>query len=120
MAIEFSKIVDSLPGLPGEVKKELEAELLDIASSIEEEAKSQHRYNSKTGALESATKVEYVKNSGIYAYLDTGTAPYASYVHDGQRSWRADPFLEKAFKRHIRDIDKAISRAWDKAMAQWR
>jgi HK97 gp10 family phage protein len=120
MAIAFSKVVDSLAGLPSEVKKQLESELLDIASSIESEAKSNHRFESQTGKLESATHADYVKNSGVYAYLDTGTAPYASYVHDGQRSWRADPFLEKAFRRHIKDIDKAIARAWDRAMDSWR
>jgi len=114
MAIEFDKIITALHALPDAIRSELESELKGIAAVIENEAKSTHNFVSRTGRLESSVTVDYT-DTGIRAYLDTGVAPYAGYIHDGTKYISPDPFLERAFTAHVGDIDAAIGRAVDKA-----
>ncbi len=114
MAISFEKTINMLGWLPESLRDELDQKFNDIADRIAQDARNHHRFITRTGALEQSVTVEYTGNT-VRAYLDASVAPYGIFVHDGQRSWAPDPFLEKAFTAHIKDIDAAIGTVVAKA-----
>jgi len=116
MAISFERTINMLSWMPDFIRDELDEKFDKIAADIATDAKNHHRFITRTGALEESVTAEYTGNT-VRAYLDESIAPYGKYVHDGQRSWAPDPFLENAFTKHVRDIDGAIGEAVAKAMA---
>lgn len=106
------------------------------ASIVEEVAKKEHRFTTRTGRL-----VKSIKGTGnasqvggifqkakklisgktdIGAFvelklLDEGSplgTEYGKYVHNGQRSWGADKFIEKAIEKN----ERIIFSNWQKAV----
>lgn len=63
---------------------------------VKQAARSNHRFESRTGNLERAIKNNKTADGGS-VYVDESIAPYGKYVHDGHRSWAADNFIEDNF-----------------------
>jgi len=118
MAIRFSKELRSVDDLSEEAREDLKLDLEAIADSIVEDARSHHRFESQTGALEASVNAEATEDT-IRAWLDVSVAPYAVYIHDGTRKWVSDPFLEKAFTAHMPEVNEAIERATMKTLERF-
>lgn len=86
-----------------------------IANIIEDEAKSNHRYKSRTGNLTSATKAVSTKDA-VRAYIDDTKAKYGKYIHDGKGRWSPDPFLDKAVANNLDRIDILLADSIDREL----
>jgi len=82
---------------------------------IETSARTDHRYNSKTGRLTRATKVKTVDQT-LKAYIDDNTAKYGKYIHSGFKGWAPDRFLERAIESNLNKIDDIMISKIDKAL----
>jgi len=109
MADELTGFIDKLQTLPEDMQAKLNNTFASIGTEIVQRASSIHKYTSRTGRLTSSIKAKYT-NTGVEAYLDTGVAPYAPYVH------AEDPFLTNAFESMQPQIDEAINRAIDEVL----
>ena len=77
------------------------------------EAKTNHRYISRTGTLRNATSADYLDNK-LKLYINEAKAKYGKYVHEGQRSWAQDPFIDNAVNNNIELLDTFILEEIDK------
>ena len=115
MSIDISEPVSALNKLSDLLGSRLESALKEQADTIEKQARTVHRYQKRTGKLQQATVAEATR-SEITGYLDEGIAHYGKYVHDGQRSWAPDPFLDNAFHGADFKIRVAAEKAFDSAI----
>lgn len=70
---------------------------------MEDYAKSNHRFTSRTGNLISAIRSDIYNLSGRL-YIDDFLCSYGKYVHNGQRSWAPDQFIYDAYNTLSDDI----------------
>jgi len=117
--IDTSEVTKALDVFQKNIQPEVTKELNSVSDKIINEARTNHRFNSRTGNLVQSTLKELGidKNSikAIYK-IDDARAPYGKYVHDGQRSWSEDKFLENAVERNEKNIEKAIDKGLDTAI----
>ena len=114
---EFSDVIKDINSLPEGIDKAVDSKLKVVASNIANMARGNHRFQSRTGRLERSINAKGVDN-GIHAYLDTGVAEYAGYVHNGTSRMAPDPFLQQAFTANLPAVDDAIGKACDEAFAK--
>jgi len=115
MATDIAVFADELRRLPDIIRERLNLAFKEISEVIVQRASTVHRFQSRTGKLVSSIKSDYT-DTGVRAYLDTGVAKYATYVHEGQRSWAPDPFLTNSFNAMVPRIDDEINRALDEIL----
>jgi len=114
---DLQAFADKLERLPDELKKTINSGEVAIGDVIVQVAKQSHKFTNRTGRLESSIKSRK-SGTGVEAYLDTGTAPYAGYIHNGTKYIEADPFLANAADSRQVDavIDAVIERALEVAL----
>jgi len=100
---------------PKDIEEGLAEALKTASTLISNEAKSNHRYRSRSGNLKRATKTKSTKES-IQAYIDEAMARYGKYIHNGSRSWAPDEFVEDAIKNNLDKIDRLIADSIDKKL----
>lgn len=93
--------------------KALSAATARISTIIENDAKTNHRYKSRTGNLTRATKVNRIKDQ-IRAFIDDTQAKYGKYIHSGFKQWAPDPFIDNAIKKNRDLIERIIIEELDK------
>lgn len=98
------------------VEQILKRDITKITKAAEKQAMTQHRYKRRTGKLQYATR-GYVKDLTSILMIDGRIAPYGYYVHEGQRSWAPDRFLIKAGDKAEKEIEVAVSKAFDRALS---
>jgi len=111
MADDILSLAEKLMRLPDDIRAQLRDTFSVISTKIVQRASSVHMYVSRTGRLTSSIKADYT-DTGVEAYLDTGVAKYAQYVHAD------DPFLTNAFDTLQPQIDAEINRALDKVLSE--
>lgn len=114
---EISDVISDIKSLPKAIDDAVDSKLKVVASNIANMARGNHRFQNRTGRLERSIKVNQIDN-GIHAYLDTGVADYAGYVHNGTASRPPDPFLQQAVQANLPAVDDAIGRAVDEAFSK--
>lgn len=70
---------------------------------MEDYAKSNHRFTSRTGTLVSSIRSDIYNLSGRI-YIDDFLCSYGKFVHNGQRSWSPDQFIYDAYNALSDDI----------------
>lgn len=95
-AVDTSSVTTALAALRKRLPASVSSKFEQLAKTVEEQARTVHRYKRRTGKLQEATVAEEHRLE-ILGYLDESKAHYGKYVHDGQRSWQPDPFLTNAF-----------------------
>lgn len=84
----------------------------DILSKyLVEYAKTNHRFDSKTGKLISAIKVKGTLLTGLTLYLDLKIAEYGQPVVYGHGTWNKDNFIEETITKNQVKINKIIEEA---------
>ena len=105
-----------------EVPDYAEAALMEVFKlglvKMEQDAKAQHRFQSRTGSLVEAIKEETYGLQGR-VYIDDLIAPYGVYVHEGQRSWAPDQFIYKAVDRNLSRLKMSLHREYEKVKARY-
>lgn len=81
-------------------------------------ARNHHRFSSRTGNLVAAieNKMRYLTGE---VYIDDLLAPYGVYVHNGQRSWRPDPFITRAFNAKESGMENALLKTLEKTYLKY-
>ena len=81
-----------------------------VMPKLEAYAKTNHRYVNQTGNLTNSISTRKLE-MGLSLFAD---ANYASYVHDGQRSWTPDPWIADTIKNNedliIKTIEEEIAK----------
>lgn len=97
--------MDNPPNLDEAVQKAVN----EIGAFITNIARNEHRYISRTGNLRRATKY---KTAEDYArvFIDRAMAKYGEFVHDGQRRWPPDPFIDQAIEKYQDQIEAIFDR----------
>ena len=98
-----------------EMDERVEKAQKEAAKVIQTEARRRHRYTRRSGTLERAVQSEIVRDIAK-VYVSDAMAPYAQSIHDGFRTWSADPFLYEALKRKESDIKKLVDKAVSEAI----
>jgi len=128
LQITSNNLAKALKELPQQLERELRLASKRVAVKVEKEAKSKHRFTTRTGRLVKSIKgygSASVSDSSITKKkLDTevrivlhneghplGT-DYGKYVHEGHGSWSPDRFVFDAIERN----KKRIINAWDEAI----
>ena len=93
------------------LKQKINKYFNEVTPVIEQYAKDNHRYQNRTGNLETETKIETV-GIDIEGYIGPG-AEYGKYVHEGHGTWQPDRFIEEAIDNNMNIIDDALNRAID-------
>jgi len=115
--IEFElEMIADFSGTEEEYDIAIDTALTRIATLIQAQARSQHRYQNRTGRLKRATKVDRIKDQ-VRAFIDDTQASYGRYIHSGYGKWKSDPFIEQAIKRNEGLIERIIIEELDKAYA---
>lgn len=105
-----SGVSDLFNRLPRAFKDDSFAIISEGMTNAALEAKASHRFVSRSGNLERSIipEVKQTRNNIIgRVYLKDSIANYGKYIHNGFRSWKPDPFLEKAFET---ESEKIISK----------
>jgi len=108
---EFNRYYDTY------VKKDID----QISDKIIKEAKTSHRFKSRTGNLVEATKKELgIDRDSLKAIykIDDVKAPYGKYIHEGFKSWAADKYLENAVERNKKEIIDAAEKGINEAISK--
>jgi len=98
------------------LKTELTKAQTDISNRLLLTAKNDHRFTSRSGRLISAIKIKGSLDKGLELYLDENIADYGRYVHDGQKSWKRDSFIEHSLKVNDAWIQQRLNLAVSNAV----
>ena len=90
-----------------------------ISKRLVDYSKSNHRFESRTGRLESSITVKGNLKDGLEVYLDLSVAEYGKYINYGQRTWNADKFLAQALKDNQSWINKRVNTAVNNAVKRF-
>lgn len=117
--VDYSAMEAALIQVPIELKKTIHETLEKELESVQREARSNHRFQRQTGALEESVST-LIDPSGLSGevYLDDAIADYGQYVVSGHGTWSPDPFLDEAMHRKESEIDAAIEQAVDLALTE--
>jgi HK97 gp10 family phage protein len=106
--VKFSIKIDKFEELNSEtVKKAADTALREASHIIQSQARTSHRYKTRTGNLVRATRAQSIKGA-LQAYIDDNLAKYGKYIHEGFRSWAPDPFLGRAIESNLNKIDDIL------------
>lgn len=94
------------------IDQSLEESKKEIADLLRNYAQNNHRYQSRTGNLRNSTETS-IKDI-VSLYINKAKAEYGSYIHDGFKSWKADPFIDKAIEDNLTKIEQIIDKNIDK------
>ena len=87
----LDKFIASMAAAPDAVFKRLKSEMKIQLQLIQDVAKSQHNYHSRTGSLQRDLDIT-VDQSGLSGTIRLDTAlPYAASIHDGSRPHKILP-----------------------------
>lgn len=115
--IDNKSALNALERYPDILSKETRLALKKTLTTIQREARKQHRFNTQSGNLERSVSIE-VDRSGFFGriFIDMGIAVYGRRIHEGFKSWTADKFIYKAAERKAKDFIKNISTAIGRAI----
>lgn len=115
MSIKFKKVYEGSRPLSNfsfdKLKKVIEKISLDIVL----EAKAIHRFTPRSNDLERSVRnrINYggtSKSKKIVStfLLDNRIANYGKFIHNGFKSWKPDPFLEKAVDNGVKNLKRLL------------
>ena len=120
ISVDLSQFKKAMFYLPIEIKTEVRKTLKEQIGYVRDQARRNHRYTIRTGKLEKSTMSHVLDDKdGLFgeAYLESagtmvkGGDSYGKYVHEGQRTWKPDKFLDKALEDRKPFIEVAIQQA---------
>jgi hypothetical protein len=117
--VDASEVIKALDVFEKNMSPEIKKEMDKVSDKIIREAQTNHRFKSRTGNLVQSTMKELGIDKGSVRALykiDDVRAPYGKYVHDGQRAWSSDAFLENAVERNEKNLEVAAEKGIDNAI----
>lgn len=112
---EFERALKEAPVL---LERNLRIGLKEVNTLITRQARSSHRFKTRSGNLERSVQSE-VKNLTSEIYLEPGIAVYGRRIHEGYGKWNPDQFLYRAAETKEQEatkiLDEAIGRALNRA-----
>jgi uncharacterized protein GlcG (DUF336 family) len=95
--VDTSKLAAAFKKAPLAVARELRIEMGKAMQVVERDARMHHRFKTKSGSLERSIQHDTSKD-GLYGrvFLNTGTAKYGPYQHDGTKPHVVRPTNRKA------------------------
>lgn len=135
--VGLDKLINDMDGYVQDLHKSITKSINKQENKVIEEARSNHRYDRKSGNLQKATMSEYSRSDNLHtveffindAMLSTdGDRSYGTFIHEGTyqgyeqspiapfytssvsasgSGWEADPFLYNAIKNKWR-MDSAL------------
>jgi len=96
VTIDLDSFLKAFNAIPDIAKKEMTQEIAGVSRSIQNQARTVHRFKTKSGNL--ARSIWYtIRNKGLSAeiFLNESTAQYGKYVHDGTRAHTIRPQTRK-------------------------
>lgn len=97
--------------------QEFDKIIVTLAKMIVETAKKEHRYKNRSGKL--TKSIDWYYNHTVNQLQIYASAKYAQYVIRGHGTWRPDPFIENAIKKHLKHIDDILQKAANKAIERF-
>ena len=101
-----------------DLEKAIDSGIADGAGIVQEGAIDVHRYNRRTGALQSATRKKKIED-GYKVYIDENIASYGKYVHDGQKKWNPDRFIYLSAERNRKNVIALVGKYINKAVKRF-
>jgi Icc-related predicted phosphoesterase len=97
-----------------DIDKAIDQSMKELENELEQSIKTNHKYISRTGNLQNASKVDVNKYS-LKAYIDNKIADYGKFIHSGTKFISPDPFvtenMESKQEKIIQTITKNINRS---------
>lgn len=125
------KLINAINRAPKMVLNEIRLAGKISARDIQRDARSKHRFTTRSGALEKSIATESNDKRLIWKIgIDRGVAEYGTYVHDGwvsrikakrgkkarKSARKPDPFIVSAGKKNIGHVNKLFARAISRAL----
>ena len=101
------------------IKKHIDKAMKQLAVQIANDAKLNHRYKSRSGKLRKSTTYWINQSEQKFAVYVSEQANYGQYVINGHGTWKADPFIEEAFKKNEGLIKDTYNNAVKSAVQEW-
>lgn len=118
VTVDVSMTGLDLGNLGPKVENALRKELKYQLSEVQLEARKTHRYQTHTSMLEKSVTMEVQENGLVGEVgLDESIAYYGPFVHDGQRSWAPDKFLDEALDKREPYIMEGVEQAINEALS---
>lgn len=92
---ELQRAIKKYPGL---TERNLEKGIKKTMLEVQRQARSKHRFKSKTHNLERSVSYHMPGKLKGEIYLDTKLAKYGAYVHEGTRSYHIRPKQKRALR----------------------
>lgn len=109
-------VLEAIRTLPPFIMYDVNVALNRVLPVMAQTAKQEHRYKRRTGRLTSAITSEVRELTGEL-FIDNNVAQYGIFVHDGQRSWKPDPFIYNSADKNQALLDKELALAIDKTLS---
>ena len=86
--------------LPFDTHNKMRLAMLRGMRDIQETARTQHRFTSRTATLERAVETKIVSDSPLVGsvYINEAMAPYGKYIHEGTKAHFIRPRTRKALR----------------------
>lgn len=91
----------------------------EIGSRLVKDAKIKHRYQTRSGTLDSAIKQKGDVTEELQVYIDGLVADYGKYIYYGHGTWKADKFLEEVLDDDAEWVIDKIKDAINKAIEKF-
>jgi len=116
ISVEDNGIPQKISGLSDKILSDILVSMKDGMTKVMLEARSTHRFISRTGSTERSVQMRVTGPTDVEDYLELGIASYAPYTHEGHGSWAPDQFLYEAFDRNIDKIEEDVQKTLDSAV----
>lgn len=104
-------VIGDMAAMPSRLLTSIIGLFKRLTRDIANDATIHHRFVSRSGNLERSiqSNAERVGDDVVgEVFINESVSNYGKYVHEGNRSWNPDKFIEQAFHRNENKIDSAI------------
>jgi hypothetical protein len=116
ITVEDNGIPDKISGMSDKLLSGILISLKEGMTKVMLEARSTHRFISRTGSTERSVQMRVTGPTDVEDYLELGIASYAPYTHEGHGTWAPDQFLYEAFDRNLESIEDGVQKIIDAAV----
>ena len=100
--VGVDRLLDAFRIAPDAVQEVQDVAVLDAGEIVAEEARSTHRYQTRSGAVEHSVSVRQVAPATASVFLDPSIAKHAPWVHAGTRPHMIRPVSRRMLRWAVR------------------
>lgn len=117
ISVDATQALIGLKSISKYITEEVNKALDILMPKIQEYARAQHRFITRTGRLERSITQD-VKDLIGDLYINDLVAPYGKYVHEGHGTWAPDQFIYDAINAFDKIIQQTLEQAVDRAIVK--